>query len=474
MTGTSITKLEDWISGSGVEQVTGVHITKSIYDGLGIEFNKEENLQDEEDFLKAQKNEEDGDKDGGEPDLDEDEEDEKILLLVPSELILSPDRIRELAQDDEKLQKWLELENISDTDVLHRGLLYLWLCKKDNPWTEYFETLPKNIDLPFTYSIKKMESLDFSTVSIHHAAITKRLSLEKSYERFVHDASTSRKLELWEWLLPHAWISSRGLTHPLTGQTCLVPLIDLCNHSSKKSNVRYDADEEGNFELLLTEPVGDFETGELFLNYGDRSTSEFLFNYGFVPDDRSEDDFEELFKLFDPSADEIRDIIDPSRYKKDQLSKEEKQEWEMTYDVLLDFFEEEAAQILRIIRFPKIVEPEEAKRYRFHNNFIMALASNDHLELYKTSGPEQGLYLGETKLTTSNVFSTARQLGDDKVLSQARELVANLCEYFANQVSAVSHDRNDDPWVVKVATAESSLYRNYAKSSRKLVEEDKK
>lgn len=399
-----------------------------------------------------------------------DREKEETVLTLPEDLVFCATHIKKIAAKDEALQKWIDVGSLTDNDILHRGLLYFWLFHESS-WKPYLESLPTDLDLPFNYSIKKMEGLDFTTVSLYSPALSKRLEIERGYERFVKSGvKHSDSITLKQWLLPYQWISSRGLTHPKTNEVCIVPLVDLCNHSTYESNVRYDIDEDGNFQLLLLplapgelrsekyreEPSCTGQTVDLLLNYGMRSTSEFMFNYGFIPQDRTEEDFDEIVKFFDPASEEIRAVLDPGEAS-DSASDEERFAWSLAYDVLVEFFSE-TPQKLRIVVLPESIEPDQVKRFRFHSDFIMALASDDQLELVSENDQDE-LYLNDVKLEPDTAFKTVQSLGDPSIVKKARELVAKLCRVFYDDLMKIS---DSDPTISALAKVEASIYKRYA------------
>lgn len=431
-----VSSLQSWFDRVGIKVAPGVEAVQTDTKGLALETSpywRDENA-----------------------DIAEEDSEESVIAAVPAELILSCDRFAEMANEDWRLRRWMELSDEKETEVLHRGLIYLWLIKKDNVWKDYFDALPLDVDLPFSYNISRMQDLDLSAVSLHHAALIKRLSIEKSFERFMKTSiGRASRITLEQWLIPHIWISSRGLTHPLTKRLCLVPLIDLCNHATLNANVRYEVNTSGDFELRAhTGSIGARQ--ELCLDYGIRSAGEFVFNYGFYPEDKNEKDFDEVFKVFDPSDDEISSLLCPKS--PNASEKESKDGQQITYDMLLDFFEEDLPQVLRVTRLPESSEPDEAKRYRFHNNFIMAMASIDMLNLIQERNGN-ALYLGSERLSPNKAFEAVLALGDASIVQKGRELVAVLCEYFSTQMSGI---KSNSPMIAKLATSEASIFKSYA------------
>lgn len=121
----------------------------------------------------------------------------------------------------------------------------------------------------------------------------KRRSLEREYEQLCERAGETRwyslvqhDLNFDDWLQVDAMYRSRALDFPGIGH-CMVPCLDLANHSSGDDTVAvYERDNDGNAVLLLRDgkslEVGD----EVTITYGDeKGACEMLFSYGFLEDD---------------------------------------------------------------------------------------------------------------------------------------------------------------------------------------------
>jgi hypothetical protein len=88
-------------------------------------------------------------------------------------------------------------------------------------------------------------------------------------------------LEFRDWILVDAWYRSRSLELPDIGQ-CMVPVLDMVNHSSQP-NAYYEHASSNGVSLLMR-PDKLLEVGsEITISYGDvKSEAEMLFSYGFI------------------------------------------------------------------------------------------------------------------------------------------------------------------------------------------------
>ncbi|KAI5811354.1 hypothetical protein DFH27DRAFT_23729 [Peziza echinospora] len=169
-------------------------------------------------------------------------------------------------------------------------------------WSEYIKFLP-SVSIPTTWSAEECALLKGTSLD---SAITAKLGkLEYEYHSFKH--LTSRiswcRENLWEptspeleftftnWTQIDAWFRSRVLELPRIG-VCLIPYLDMVNHSNEGMNAHYQLNDiTGNVELL---PIGREhghesplldakERTEVRINYGaHKSSAELLFSYGFI------------------------------------------------------------------------------------------------------------------------------------------------------------------------------------------------
>lgn len=88
-----------------------------------------------------------------------------------------------------------------------------------------------------------------------------------------------------DWLHVDAMYRSRALEFPGVGD-CMVPCIDMANHSSGESTAAiYEVDDQGNALLLLRGDRQVDSGGEVTITYGDqKGACEMIFSYGFIED----------------------------------------------------------------------------------------------------------------------------------------------------------------------------------------------
>lgn len=84
-----------------------------------------------------------------------------------------------------------------------------------------------------------------------------------------------------DWILLDALYRSRSLELPLSGE-CMVPCLDLANHSSEAS-ARFEEDEQRHVKLVLRDGCTLTDGQEVTIDYGQgKSAAEMLFSYGFI------------------------------------------------------------------------------------------------------------------------------------------------------------------------------------------------
>lgn len=107
------------------------------------------------------------------------------------------------------------------------------------------------------------------------------------------------KLTLQDWILNDALLRSRYIRLPEPIGDTMVPVLDFANHSHP-SVARYDYDEFGDAVLVLNPDVEVKEGMEITIDYsgGEKSASEMLYTYGFIPKDEGEDRGVETVRLF--------------------------------------------------------------------------------------------------------------------------------------------------------------------------------
>lgn len=166
-----------------------------------------------------------------------------------------------------------------------------------SPFTEYIKYLPMEL-LPTFWSAAERELLLGTTLA--PALDAKMKSLHREFEQ-LQKATASLPwcvdqwwdeidglLEFDDWLRVDAFYRSRALEYPGVGD-CMVPCIDMANHSSGEATAAiYEVDDQGNAVLLLRDDKNIDEKGEITITYGDKKGAcEMLFSYGFIEDQMS-------------------------------------------------------------------------------------------------------------------------------------------------------------------------------------------
>jgi hypothetical protein len=165
--------------------------------------------------------------------------------------------------------------------------------------------------LPTFWTPEELELLVGTTLA---PAISAKLkSLRREFDTLCSSAAGTRwlqavqdYLDFDDWLQVDAMYRSRALEIPSVGH-CMVPCLDLANHSSGDATVAlYEKDDDGNAILLLRDGKMVDEGQEVTITYGDeKGACEMLFSYGFLED--AKDSAESLFlSLLIPEHDRLR------------------------------------------------------------------------------------------------------------------------------------------------------------------------
>ncbi|KAI1808033.1 SET domain-containing protein [Daldinia bambusicola] len=223
-----------------------------------------------------------------------------ILLKVPRELVLSPERVEEYAKENKSFRQLLDTAGHKSArgDILLFLLYQLVLSSPDyqgglgpsTSWTQYFNLLPSHVPSPTTWTESEWSHL--RGTSLESALAAKLKALTKEFDDIQNLAnlfwrdilSFDESVTIQDWILLDALFRSRSLALPNSGES-MVPCIDLVNHSSR-ANAFYEETSEGEVVLYLRKgcvlPAG----SEITIDYGqERSPAEILFNYGFIDSD---------------------------------------------------------------------------------------------------------------------------------------------------------------------------------------------
>ncbi|KAK2855678.1 hypothetical protein FQN49_004949 [Arthroderma sp. PD_2] len=229
----------------------------------------------------------------------------EILMKVPSDLILSLQRVEIHAKSDKCLRQVLEA--LGDFGKKSRGavLTFLLLLITHNsvekgehvgissPWTEYIKFLPEAYELPTFYTLEERELL--RGTSLEPALDTKMQSLAREFDRLRDSTldipwcqkdwwnAETGQIDFEDWKAVDAMYRSRAMDLPGTGDA-MVPCIDMANHAAgDKTIARYEMDSEGNAVLQLQWGQRLREGEEVTITYGDnKGASEMIFSYGFI------------------------------------------------------------------------------------------------------------------------------------------------------------------------------------------------
>ncbi|KAI6843817.1 SET domain-containing protein [Hortaea werneckii] len=232
------------------------------------------------------------------------------LMSVPHDLILSLERVLDHAKADKDFRAVLEaLGEFGRCNLMGhstpRGAILAFLLVQASvscpdlaervgvhcPFTDYVKSLPLE-NLPTFWSQDELALLVGTTLA--PAVSSKLRSLHREYDHLCESTSQTRwyslvgeHLNFDDWLQVDAMYRSRALDFPEIGH-CMVPCIDLANHSAGESTIAvYEKDEHGNATLLLRDDKTVSEGEEVTITYGDeKGACEMLFSYGFLEAER--------------------------------------------------------------------------------------------------------------------------------------------------------------------------------------------
>ncbi|KAJ5576921.1 hypothetical protein N7535_003847 [Penicillium sp. DV-2018c] len=238
----------------------------------------------------------------------EDDADPKVLLQIPSDLVLSVENVHNSAKSDRYLRDVLEA--IGDFGRTARGAILIFLLIQlshsspelrernetigvSNPWSEYVKFLPPSFPLPTFYTAEEQELL--RGTSLEEALDAKFASLEREFEQIreaTKDIAWCQQswwgedtgvLTIDDWKYVDAAYRSRMLDLPGSG-LAMVPCVDMANHVSGDGvKALYDADTKGNAVLQLRWGRSLYPGEEVTISYGDeKPASEMMFSYGFL------------------------------------------------------------------------------------------------------------------------------------------------------------------------------------------------
>ncbi|KAK3308983.1 uncharacterized protein B0T15DRAFT_483489 [Chaetomium strumarium] len=223
----------------------------------------------------------------------------QALLAVPHDLVLNAAAVDEYAKEDRNFRQLLDAvgHRSGRADVLLFLLVQTALASRSghssmgvsNPWMEYIQFLPETVLVPTLWTEDEKFLLQGTSLE---AAVNAKISALDAEFAVVREKSSDilcwREL-LWDggsvsftdWIRLDALYRSRCLELPRSGE-CMVPCIDMINHSATPS-AYYEENSRDEVLLLLRPGVGISKGDEITISYGnDKSAAEMLFSYGFI------------------------------------------------------------------------------------------------------------------------------------------------------------------------------------------------
>ncbi|KAE9375663.1 SET domain-containing protein [Stipitochalara longipes BDJ] len=240
------------------------------------------------------------------------------LVTVPRELVLSAEAVEEHAKADQHFRQLLDATGGKSLrgDVLLFLLMQITIGSPNRKnvglstaWTAYVNMLPDLVPVPTIWS--EEERILLLGTSLEVAVNAKLATLLREFEVLREQTATipwckkswwdDEALEFGDWVLVDAWYRSRSLELPNNIGECMVPVLDMVNHSSQP-NAYYEHIPSSGVSLLMR-PDKMLEIGsEITISYGtSKSEAEMLFSYGFI-DEKSTN--KSLVLTIDPFPDD--------------------------------------------------------------------------------------------------------------------------------------------------------------------------
>ncbi|ROT35504.1 SET domain-containing protein [Sodiomyces alkalinus F11] len=235
------------------------------------------------------------------------------LARIPRDLVLSHQSVEEFTKVDGHFRELLDAAGRKSARIdACLFLLAQWVLGTHSrpppgsetstgpvhtPWAEYTRFLPGHVPVPTMWSDAERQLLRGTSLE---AALTAKI--ETLTDEFDRLRTASSDLPFWnalfwddnrvtraDWFLVDTWYRSRSLELPYLG-VCMVPVLDLANHSSAP-NAYYDEDcdeQSAGVKLLLRPGVSISAGEEVTISYGEgKAGAEMLFSYGFFDPTRS-------------------------------------------------------------------------------------------------------------------------------------------------------------------------------------------
>ena len=197
----------------------------------------------------------------------------EVLLRVPSKLTISVER------DDDSGVDWLTRLALRLAEEIHAG--------QSSSHAAFVSSLPEPPRAPHQWDADELELLQNATLV--REAVARTTLLSDAYECIADRTCVPRATfdRAWE-LAASRVVGARGARGVRSERLLLVPYLDMANHAhGVGGQLSFDA-ATGDVMLLAGTnlAVGD----EVLLDYGARCSSEFLLQYGFVPDHNPSDE----------------------------------------------------------------------------------------------------------------------------------------------------------------------------------------
>lgn len=220
------------------------------------------------------------------------------MVTIPSNLIVTASKALQYLKEHNRPQ-YDELEDLpKNNKTIERYCILLFLiCEKNaatpSSWRYYIDILPSLDTLKsthaFFYKDEEMQLLEGT--SLHKSIMERRSTIAKQLKQLTTlvPSASNVSLDDWQWADMVFWtrvVSIKSQKQPkdedpskISPDYAMVPLLDFANHSLTP-NLRWELDDEGNFQLLAHNEGG--SAGEqLHFSYGDKSNQELLFLHGF-------------------------------------------------------------------------------------------------------------------------------------------------------------------------------------------------
>lgn len=369
-----------------------------------------------------------------------------VVISVPQEYIITAKSVIQYAQlkEHELLKQFLSIDDkgaptdpnkLADRKIIVRFLLYQMLLVRrgtpDNKFSRWLVNMPplKDINLPFTWSNDALQHLESS--SIYGATRAKMVVTERNYTGFFSHPTIGKDIMRFvaagpnvdkvkvdhiitynDWLLLESWISSRSVEIPVPkdGKVCvqcsneipqldlncppvgmaLVPFIDFANHSDDATARFERLDNSVVLVADTSQRAVQDKTGEITINYGpEKSSSEFLFNYGFIPE--SHEDARSISIFYQPDDPEYRSILDAH--------------YDPTKDPNADDYDSSYEALIWFMNRPTHRMDIKGTGELWKDDFIYLLAIRPELEIATDdeAGNDYALYYNERKLELDNL-----------------------------------------------------------------------